>query len=86
MSKKWNVEEAGERFGEIVAASQVEGTQFVVNERGEEVAVLAPIGEWRRLNGMKRDIKDLLLASEARTENLTPPRPSFEDRPPPTFD
>lgn len=67
----------------------MEGTQFIVNERGEEVAVLAPIGEWRRLKGMNNedfDIKAWLLAPEARTDNLTPPRVPLKFRPPPTFD
>ena len=74
MGKNWKVEEVGERFSEILTTSYVEGPQFIVSDYGEETAVLLPIGEWRRLNGMKRDIKDLLLASEARTESLVPPR------------
>ncbi len=86
MSKKWRIEEVGERFGEILTTSYIEGPQFVVSECGEETAVVIPIGEWRRLNGMKRDIKDLLLAPEARTESLTPPRQPLLHRPPPTFD
>ena len=86
MSKKWKIEEAGERFGEILYAIHVEGPQFVVSECGEETAVVIPIGEWRRLNGMKRDLKDLLLAPEARTDCLTPPRQPTQRRSPPTFD
>ena len=74
MGKKWKIEEVGERFGEMLTTSYVEGPQFIVSECGEETAVLLSIGEWRRLNGMKRDIKDLLLAPEARTESLVPPR------------
>lgn len=74
MSKKWKIEEVEERFSEMLYAIHVEGPQFIVSECGEETAVLASIGEWRRLNGMKRDIKDLLLAPEARTDSLTPPR------------
>ena len=86
MSKKWKIEEVGERFGEMLYAIHVEGPQFIVSECGEETAVLASIGEWRRLNGMKRDIKDLLLAPEARTDSLVPPRQPLQHRPPPTFD
>ena len=41
-----------------------------------ETAVLVPIDQWRRLERQaKPDIKDLLLAPEARTDALTPPRP-----------
>ena len=86
MSKKWHIQEVGERFGEILSTSYVEGPQFVVSECGEETAVVMSIGEWRRLNGMKRNIKDLLLAPEARTDNLTPPRQPAQYRPPLVFD
>ena len=86
MGKKWKIEDAGEQFGEILMTSYIEGPQFVMNECGEEAAVVMSIGEWRRLNGMQRDIKDLLLAPEARTDNLTPPRQAIQHRPPPVFD
>ena len=43
--------------------------------RGVETAVLVPIEQWRRMESMtKPDLKELLLASEARTDTLTPPR------------
>ena len=91
MSKKWKIEEAGERFGKVLADSIVEGHQYIMSDQGKEVAVVVSIAEWRRLNAMKKppkyaDIKEWLLAPEARTECLTPPRQPLRHRPPPTFD
>jgi hypothetical protein len=40
-----------------------------------DTAVLVPIEEWRRIQAAARpSLKQLLLASEARTEVLVPPR------------
>ena len=46
-----------------------------MTRRGVETAVLLPIEQWRRLERLTRpDLKELLLAPEARTHDLTPPR------------
>lgn len=46
-----------------------------------------PIERGRRLEKMERtNLKELLLAREARTETLAPPRRSFDRRPIPAFD
>ena len=43
--------------------------------------MLVPIDEWRRLEKRARpDLKELLLAPEARTDALTPPRPRHRHR------
>ena len=48
------------------------------------MAVLVPIEQWRRLERTsRRDLKELLLAPEARTDALTPPRPILRRRPAP---
>ena len=74
MSKTWQVQDAKARFSELLEASLADGPQ-IVTKRGVETAVLLPIEQWRRLERMTRpDLKELLLASEARTEDLTPPR------------
>lgn len=74
MSKKWPVQDAESRFSELLATALTEGPQ-IVTRRGVETAVLLPIEQWRRLEQMTRpELKELLLASEARTEDLTPPR------------
>lgn len=74
MSKTWPVQDAKARFSELLETSLSEGPQ-IVTKRGKEAAVLVPIDEWRRLEKRARpDLKELLLAPQARTEALTPPR------------
>ncbi len=74
MSKTWQVQDAKARFSELLEASLAEGPQ-IVTKRGVEAAVLVSIDRWRRLEQMSRpDLKELLLAPEARTDTLTPPR------------
>ena len=74
MSKTWQVQDAKARFSELLETSLAEGPQ-IVTKRGVEAAVLVPIDQWRRLEQMtKPDLKELLLAPEARTDALTPPR------------
>ena len=82
VSKKWPVQDAKMRFSQFLDSALAEGPQ-IVTKRGVETAVLLPIEQWRRLERMARpDSKDLLLAAEARTENLTPPRRQHRRRTP----
>ena len=82
MSNRWPVQDAKARFSEFLGTALAEGPQ-VVTKRGVETAVLLPIEQWRRLEQMTRpDLKDLLLAPGARTENLTPPRGRLRHRKP----
>ncbi len=86
MDNVWQVQEAKARFSELLETSLAEGPQ-IVTKRGVETAVLVPIEHWRRLERMTRPtLKDLLLAPEPRTEDLTPPRREFRRRPVPKFD
>ena len=86
MIKKWPVQDAKSRFSEFLDTTLTEGPQ-IVTRRGTETAVLVPIKQWRRLERMTRpDLKELLLASEARTEDLTPPRRRHRRRTPPVVD
>ena len=74
MSKTWQVQEAKARFSALLETSLAEGPQ-IVTKRGVAAAVLVPIDQWRQLEQMtKPDLKELLLAPEARTDALTPPR------------
>ena len=74
MARTWQAHEARARFGEFLDASVRDGPQ-IVTRRGVETAALIPIGQWREMRkAAKRDLKELLLAPEARTETLTPPR------------
>ena len=80
MSRTWQVQDAKARFSELLETSLAEGPQ-VVTKRGVEAAVLVPIDQWRRLEKMARpDLKELLLAPEARTDALTPPRKKHRHR------
>ncbi len=86
MSKTWQVQDAKARFSELLETSLSEGPQ-IVTKRGVEAAVLVPIDEWRRLEKRARpDLKELLLAPEARTDALTPPRPRHRRRVSPSFE
>ena len=82
MSRKWPVQDAKSRFSELLDTAIAEGPQ-IVTKRGVETAVLLPIEQWRRLQRMtKPDLKELLLAPEARIEELTPPRRQHRRRTP----
>ena len=84
MNKTWPVQDAKSRFSEFLDTALAEGPQ-VVTRRGVETAVLIPIEQWRKLEQMtKRNLKELLLAPEARTEELTPPRRRRRRRSPST--
>ena len=86
MSKKWPVHDAKMRFSELLDTALAEGPQ-IVTKRGIETAVLLPIAQWRRMERMTRpDLKELLLAPEARTDSLTPPRQQHLRRAPLAMD
>lgn len=81
----WQVQDAKARFSEFLDATLEKGPQ-VVTRRGLETAVLVPIAEWNRLQRAARPgLKDLLLTSEARSENLLLKRGKLRRRPAPTF-
>ena len=76
----WQVQDAKARFSEFLDATIKKGPQ-VVTRRGVETAVLVPIEEWNRLQKAARpSLKTLLLAQDARSENLIPERHRFRRR------
>ena len=82
MSRKWPVQDAKSKFRELLDTTLAEGPQ-IVTKRGVETAVLVPIEQWRKLEQMSRpDLKELLLAPEARAEKLVPQRGRHRHRPP----
>lgn len=86
MDNVWQVQDAKARFSELLETSLAEGPQ-IVTRRGVETAVLVPIEQWRRLERMtKPDLKELLLAPEPRTDQLTPPRREVRQRTTPQFE
>jgi prevent-host-death family protein len=77
----WPVQHAKARFSELLDACQRESPQ-VVSRRGTEAAVLVPIEQWHRLQAAARpSLKQLLLASDARTEELVSSRGDARRRP-----
>jgi antitoxin Phd len=70
----WQVQDAKARFSEFLDATIKKGPQ-VVTRRGIETSVLVPIEEWNRLQRAARPgLEPLLLAQDARSENLIPER------------
>lgn len=55
----WQVQEAKQRFSELIRHARSEGAQFVT-KHGAEVAVVLDIGEYRRLRGQSADFKEYL--------------------------
>ena len=86
MVNKWPVQDGNSRFSELLDSTLAEGPQ-ILTRGGVDIAVLVPIEQWRKMERMTRpDLKELLLASEARTEDLTPPRRRRRRRTPPVVD
>ena len=63
----WQVQEAKQRFSELLRAAKLSGPQ-VVTRHGEEIAVVIDIAEYHRLKGDVADFKDFLRSG-----------PDFED-------
>jgi prevent-host-death family protein len=59
---RWQIQEAKQRFSELVRHARAHGPQ-VVTKHGEEVAVVVSIEEYRRLTDSLPSFKELLLAA-----------------------
>ncbi|MBA2375841.1 MAG: type II toxin-antitoxin system Phd/YefM family antitoxin [Rubrobacter sp.] len=61
-SVSWQLQEAKQKFSEVVNRSLAEGPQFVTR-RGEEVAVIVSLEDYDRLLGENgNEVKDFLLS------------------------
>ena len=58
----WQLQEAKQRFSELVRRALEEGPQ-VVTRRGEEVVVIVKAEEFDRLRRREEDFKDFLLGA-----------------------
>ncbi|MBI3183066.1 MAG: type II toxin-antitoxin system Phd/YefM family antitoxin [Myxococcales bacterium] len=56
----WQLQEAKQKFSEVVERALNDGPQ-IVTRRGEEVAVIMSMREYRRLRKRKRSFKEFLL-------------------------
>ncbi|OIN94374.1 MAG: prevent-host-death protein [Comamonadaceae bacterium CG1_02_60_18] len=70
----WPVQDAKARFSEFLQACLASGPQLVT-KRGQEAAVLVPVGQWRQLQANSRpSLKQVLLDAAARADLPIPPR------------
>lgn len=58
---RWQVQEAKQRFSEVLRAAET-GEPQIVTKHGEEVAVVIDIAEYRRLRGESVSFMDYLRA------------------------
>jgi prevent-host-death family protein len=73
MSAHWQLQEAKQRFSEVVRSAVADGPQFVTRH-GDEVAVVLDIREYRRLRGGTQDFKDFLRSAPDVDLDLDRPR------------
>lgn len=59
MQGHWQLQEAKQRFSELIRSVETEGPQFVTRH-GQEVAVIIDITEYRCLRGGEEDFKAFL--------------------------
>jgi prevent-host-death family protein len=56
---RWQVQDAKQRFSELIRTAHAEGPQ-VVTRHGEEIAVVIDIADYRHLKGETAEFKDYL--------------------------
>lgn len=72
MNGHWQVQEAKQRFSELIRSVETDGPQFVTRH-GEEVAVVIDIAEYRRLRGGAEDFKSFLRSAPDVDLEITRP-------------
>ncbi len=70
----WQLQEAKQKFSELVRRAQEDGPQ-TVTRHGEEVVVVVPAEEYRRLSGNKQDFKEFLMSAPEGLEHIVAERP-----------
>lgn len=63
----WQVQEAKQRFSEVLRAVESEGPQ-TITRHGKEIAVVVEISEYRRMAGRQPDFKEWLLGGPKSDE------------------
>jgi prevent-host-death family protein len=61
---RWQVQDAKQRFSELIRTAHAEGPQ-VVTRHGEEIAVVIDIADYRHLKGDIAEFKDYLRSGPA---------------------
>jgi prevent-host-death family protein len=70
----WQLQEAKQKFSELVRRALEDGPQ-VVTRRGEEVVVVVAAEEFRRMSEQKPDFKEYLMSAPEGLELIIPERP-----------
>ncbi len=73
----WQLQEAKQRFSELVRRAERDGPQ-VITRHGEEVVVVVPAEEYRRMSERgekKMDFKEFLMSAPEGLEHIIPERP-----------
>lgn len=65
----WQVQEAKQRFSEVLRSAR-SGEPQIVTKHGEEVAVVIDIAEWRRLRGESVSLMDYLRVDPSADQDL----------------
>ena len=65
----WQIQEAKNKFSELIDKTLSEGPQMVT-KHGTEVAVVMPIDQFRRLTAPKQRLGDFLMNSPLRNSEL----------------
>jgi len=68
------LQEAKQKFSELVRRALEDGPQ-TVTRHGEEVVVVVPAEEYRRLAGDRPDFKEFLMSAPEGLELIIPERP-----------
>lgn len=75
----WQVQEAKQRFSEVLRAAET-GEPQIVTKHGEEVAVVIDINEYRRLRGESVDLMTYLRMGPLVDVDLSPARQQNQPR------
>ncbi|MFC0526406.1 type II toxin-antitoxin system Phd/YefM family antitoxin [Phytohabitans kaempferiae] len=76
---RWQVQEAKQRFSEVLRAAEA-GEPQIVTKHGEEIAVVIDIAEYRRLRGESVGFMDYLRTGPLLEEDLPIERSRDEPR------
>jgi antitoxin Phd len=74
----WQVQEAKQRFSELIRAAHADGPQ-IVTRHGEEIAVVIDITDYHHMRGEATEFKDYLRSGQA-FEDLDLSRPTERPR------
>ncbi|GIH11122.1 hypothetical protein Rhe02_91890 [Rhizocola hellebori] len=67
---RWQVQEAKQRFSEVLRAAEA-GEPQIVTKHGEEIAVVIDMAEYRRLRGEPATFMEYLGADPAADDTFT---------------